>query len=227
MRDVHAGERAGDGALATVVELLQRGGDGLDQEPSRPLATARLIAVGAAGLFLFGAANGLAQGGAQVALAAIKLTLVGAFAFALCAPSLLVLTTLDGASFGPRAFFQLLARGWAVSGVALAALAPIAFLFATSSRYLGSVVLAATSFSVCAALLTRRLLRTAGIGGTAAGFWVALLLVVSWQAATLARPVLVRAAAEPLWGFERRSFLEQLGQATRVRLDVSPSSTEP
>lgn len=216
------------GVLTTVVELLQHGAVGLDEEaPTKRLGSGRLAAVGAGGFFLFGAANGLAQGGAQVAVAAAKLTLVAAFAFALCAPSLVVLTALDGARFGSRGFGRLLVRGWAAAGVALAALAPIAFLFASSSRYLGSVVLAASIFSAVGAVLTRRLLLAAGVGGAAAGFWTALLLVVAWQSATLARPVLVRVADEPLWGFERRSFLEQFSLTTRIRLDAVTAAPAP
>lgn len=206
--------------LQSVVRLLQCGGERLgDPAPPPELAALRLLALGIAGTALFGAANGLAQGGAMVVVAAAKCVLVAAFALLLCAPSLLVLTALGGTTWSDRAFARALVRFWAVAGVGLAALAPISFLFASSSRYLGSVVFTAVAFQVAALLLGRRLLDAAGAGGAASGLWIALVLAVVFQATTLARPMLFRAEGERLWAFERRGFLEQLGEAAEIRLD--------
>ena len=207
--------------LQSIVQLLQGGGDDLEtDEPPAGLDGARLALLGAVGVALFGAANGLAQGGATIALAALKAGAIALFALLVCAPSLLVLAALSGTAWSDRAFVRALLRFWAVVGVALAALAPISFLFASSSRYLGSVVLTAVAFQVVAAVLGRRLLVTAGASGAASGLWVVLVLVVAFQATTLARPVLFRVEGDRLWAFERRGFLEHLSQVSEVRLDA-------
>jgi hypothetical protein len=207
------------------VRLLQSGGEGLEtDEPPAGLDAARLAALGIAGTALFGAANGLTQGGATIALAAGKAVAIALFALLVCAPSLLVLAALSGTTWNDRAFARAFLRFWAVVGVALAALAPISFLFASSSRYLGSVVLTAVAFEVVAVLLGRRLLAAAGASGAASGLWIVLVLVVAFQATTLARPVLFRVEGDRLWAFERRGFLEQLNLATEVRLDGGRSA---
>jgi hypothetical protein len=213
-------ERSAGSVLQTVVRLLQSDAGALDGERlPEELGAGRLLLLGAAGLALFGAANGLARGGAMIAVAAAKCVAIGAFALVLCAPSLLVLAALAGATWSDRAFLRTLRRFWAVAGVALAALAPVSFLFASSSRYLGSVVLTAAAFEIAAVLLGRRLLLAAGVSPSAGGLWAALVLVVVFQATTLVRPVLVRGEGRPLWVFERRGFVEQLGEASGIRLD--------
>lgn len=213
------GESNPRGSLERLTRVLQDGGAAIesDQLPAE-LRSARLLLLGAIGIALFGAASGFAGGGRQIAVAAAKHLLVAAGSIALAAPSLLVLSALDGAIWPGASFGRALVRVWAVVGIGLAALAPIVFVFASGSRLLASVVLLSVASLFLAALLARRLLRSIGVRGITAGFWLVLLLLVVFQGATLARPILVRGPGEPLWTDERLGFFEQLGRSCKVRL---------
>lgn len=112
----------------------------------------------------------------------------------------------------------------------LVALAPISWLFSVSSRSLLAVTLLHATVWMVALLFARRRLR-AGLppaARLAGGVWLFLFLLVSFQMATQLRPVLYRAAGEPLFAEEQRFFLQHMAETADVEpVDVEPADVEP
>jgi hypothetical protein len=213
------------GSLATVARLLHRG---LRTNPDGAPRDRACLGLGATGLALFGAALGFYQGGLRILMAAAKVTLVGGFSLVLLLPSLFLVTALAGVEWSGGRFARVVVRYWAVVGLGAAALAPMAFVFAASSRHLSSLVVWSTSFVLVLLLLGLRLLDGLEAAKGALRLWSLLAALVVLQAATLARPVLWGAPGEPEWTAERRSFAQQFGIARRIVLasDADQSGAE-
>jgi hypothetical protein len=167
----------------------------------------------------YGAAGGLYQGGAQVALAALKAPLIVAGSVLLCLPSLYVFASLGGAAVdGAR--LRLVACGLlGLIGLLLAALLPINWLFSVSSRSLGFLVsLHLLAWVVTLGFAAAFLTRVIPERGARAGLllWVLLVSVVSLQVTTMLRPVLWRTPGGPMLERSRLSFFEHLQQVGKV-----------
>lgn len=189
----------------------------------RPAGGGMLTFLGLLGFALYGAAAGMFQGGTQIALAAAKAPGIAALTLLLCCPSLYIFGALAGARWTPAAFRAVAAGLLATLGMLLGGLLPIAWLFSSSSRYLGTVVwIHVLLWSVALALAYRFLsgaLRELGARG-GAFLWLGLFLIVSFQVTTLLRPVLWRPVGEPIHRFgEKKSFFENLGDV----FDVEPT----
>ncbi|HET9314364.1 MAG TPA: hypothetical protein VFQ51_02200 [Vicinamibacteria bacterium] len=177
---------------------------------------AAMVLVAAACAVAYGATAGLYQGGAQVALAALKAPLIVAGSIALCLPSLYVFAGLGGATLDGRRLRAILCGLVGLMGLMLAALLPISWLFSVSSRSLGFlVILHLLVWGVALWFGGAFLLRVVPEAGARSGLvlWVMLVGVVSLQVATTLRPVLLRAPGAPLVERGRLSFLEHVGRA--------------
>ena len=110
-------------------------------------------------------------------------------------------------------------------GILMLGLVPIVWLFSVSSRSLGFVtVLHAVLWMVIVGFSARFLslaLRESG-GQSSPALWVVLFIVVSFQVATVFRPMLWIQPGEPLFRSEKMFFLEQFG-----RIIDMPSQDQP
>ncbi|HXU45399.1 MAG TPA: hypothetical protein VN783_07730 [Thermoanaerobaculia bacterium] len=196
-------------------------------ESSAPLV---LLAGGLVGFALYGAAAGFFQGGTQVAIAAWKAPAIALLSLLLCLPSLYVFGALAGARWTPKTFVAVAAGLLATLGLLLAGLLPIGWLFSSSSRYLGMVTWIHVLLWLVALGLAFRFLGGAlrALGARGGTFlWLALFALVSFQVATLLRPVLYSKPKEPLLRLgEKKSFFEHLGDAFKVELE-EPKPAKP
>lgn len=186
---------------------------------------ARLAAGCLAAMALYGGAAGLF--GSEPWLAAWKAPLIVALSVLLCAPSLYVLAGLVGRQMPPREFAGALCGFLATLGLLLLALMPIAWLFSVSSRSLTFVVWLHALLWILAVLLAVRFLARvfAGNGGTLF-LWVLLFLLVSLQAATVLRPVLVRVPGAPLFAGGKLFFFDHLGEISRAERAAEEAAEE-
>lgn len=164
----------------------------------------RAFMTGVAGHALFGLAAGFFAGPLVALMDAIKGVGIAFFAFALCIPSLYVFSCIAGTTLS---FVQLLTAGGAclaMSGLLMAALAPVLWLFAVSSASVAFVTVLTFALAFVAAFFALRpakALMTTGALRSTAGMriWFAILVVVSLQMVTLLRPMLAvrKPFAEP------------------------------
>jgi hypothetical protein len=161
----------------------------------------------------YGALAGFFEGGGAVALAALKLPLVGVVALVLCLPSFVVFLMVAGEERRPRELAAAAAGFAAVVGLFLLALGPVAWLFSVSSRSLGFVVVLHVMVLVTALgfglRFVRQVLGTRG-GRRAAVLWTAMLFVVVLQVAAYLGPVL--GADGSVLELRRESFLARFGR---------------
>ncbi len=199
----------------------------------RPAGGWMLTLLGLLGFALYGAAAGMFQGGTQIALAAAKAPGIAALTLLLCCPSLYIFGALAGARWTPATFRIVAAGLLATLGFLLGGLLPIAWLFSSSSRYLGTVVWIHVLLWIVALALAYRFLSGAlrELGARGGAFlWLCLFLIVSFQVTTLLRPVLWRPEGAPLHRFgEKKSFFENLGEAFKVEpaAKVKPAKAAP
>jgi len=164
----------------------------------------------------YGAATGFFQGGAQIAIAVLKVPLIILASLALCIPSLYVFTALSGTELDVRGFTRALAGFAGIAGLILIALMPVIWLFSVSTISLVFVVwLHVFAWAVALTFGRQFLLRAFGAGNRAAGLWIALVLLVSLQMTTYLRPVLWRQAGEPLFAKEKLSFFSHLAEVAK------------
>ncbi len=197
----------------------------------RPTSDVALALCGFLGFAAYGAAAGLFQGGAQVAIAAWKAPAIAALTTLLCVPSLYVFGALGGARWTVPAFRATVFGLLGTLGMLLGGLLPIAWLFSSSSRYLGTVVWIHVLLWIVALGLAFRFLTGAfrELGARGGSFlWILLFTLVSFQSATLLRPILWRPAGAPVLRLdEKKSFFENLGDAFRVKpLETQPTRSE-
>jgi hypothetical protein len=212
------------GALAAFDELLKEPQQLVRRAAAGgPPSPAPWLVAGALACFaLYGAVAGLFQGGAQVAVTALKAPLVIAMSLALCLPSLYILTALAGVALPRRLFASLVAGFAGTLALLFVALLPITWLFSVSSRSLTSAVwLQLIAWVVAAAFGVRFLGRalTERGGRRVVALWFCLFLLVSFQVATYLRPVLWRAPGAPLFAPGKMSFFEHLGTVYQFEED--------
>lgn len=194
--------------LTRPLAFLDRTRNGGEASPLRLLAASALCYA------LYGAAAGFFQGGDQILVAALKAPLIIFFTLLLCLPSLYVFSAVAGAEWTRRNFAVLLAGFAATLALVLLALLPINWLFSTSSRRLGGAAFFQFVLWLLALGLAWRFLRHGLKASGARGgliVWLVLFCVVSLQAATFLRPVLLRKPGVPLFVSGKKSFLEQIG----------------
>ena len=179
-------------------------------------APGRLFAGALLCYVLYGVAAGCFAGGSAIVLAAAKTPLVIGFTLLLCLPSLFVFGAMAGIEWTWRKLL-VLASGFAGSlGLLLVGLLPIAWLFSVSSRYLVTAVWLHILLWLVALVFGWRFLRAAlrEFGARGAMLpWLLLFCLVSFQVATVLRPVLSREPGEPLFSGAKMSFFENLGRA--------------
>ncbi|HSB64896.1 MAG TPA: hypothetical protein VLJ18_12055 [Thermoanaerobaculia bacterium] len=178
------------------------------------LPSLRLLTGGAVCFVAYGAAAGFFQGGAQVGLAAMKAPLIVLASLLLCAPSFFVFGSLAGADLSGRQVAGLLSAFGGMLGVLLLGLLPIAWLFSFST----SSLIFATWLHVLAWAIALwfgwrffTLAFPRAPARNVAFLWTVLFTVVSFQMATILRPVLYRAPGTPVVETGKLFFLEHLG----------------
>jgi hypothetical protein len=201
------------GILSTLDELLRRPMAGFVRArsgaPVGPWAL-RVCAGSIVCCVLYGAAGGFFQGGAQVAVAAIKAPLIIVLSAALCMPSLYVLSTIGGAALTRERFVVTLAAFFGLLGLILVALLPIEWLFSVSSRSLAFVVWLHVALWGLAVSFGGRFLRAAlpELSGGVVLLWLMLFCVVSFQVTTFVRPTLWRAPAGAVFEDGKLFFID-------------------
>jgi hypothetical protein len=201
------------GILGTLDELLRRPMAGFVRArsgaPVGPWAL-RVCAGSIVCCALYGAASGFFQGGAQVAVAAIKAPLIIVLSAALCIPSLYVFSTLGGAPLTRERFVVTLAGFFGLLGLILIALLPIEWLFSVSSRSLAFVVWLHLMLWGLAVAFGGRFLRAAlpELSRGAVFLWLMLFCVVSFQVTTFVRPTLWRAPAGAVFEDGKLFFID-------------------
>ena len=208
--------------VAALDELLKRpaiavgrGGSAEAGRMSAYLGGAGLIAA-----MVYGLAAGFFQGGTSLLVAMLKAPLVLATSVLLCLPSLYITSALLGAHLTPRRFWLAVAGFAGMIGILMLGLVPIVWLFSVSSRSLGFVtVLHALLWTLIVAFSARFLslaLRESGAQSPPV-LWVVLFLVVSFQVATVFRPMLWIGPDARLFQSEKLFFMEHFSQIMRMR----------
>jgi hypothetical protein len=208
------------GVIGTLDELLRRPTAGTERAQSGAPVLAwscRVLAGSVACSALYGAASGFFQGGTQVAIAAVKAPLIVLAAAALCVPSLYVFSLLAGASLTRERLAVVLAGFLGLIALVLVGLLPIEWLFSVSSRSLSFVVWLNLILWVMALVFGGRFLRVAlpEMPVSAVLLWLGLFCVVSFQVATLMRPVLWRTPGAPIVERGKLFFLDHFSDVQK------------
>ena len=183
-----------------------------------PVAALFWLVAGFAGLAVFGIAVGLFGGRTVAAMDALKMPLVGFCSLLLCLPSLYVFSCVTGM---PLSLAQTLALGsacFAMMGLILVGLAPVAWLFAVSTSSFAFVVMLTFFLWLIAIGFTGRFvekLRSAALFQRQAGLklWFVILLLVTLQMTTCMRPMLAKPGARGWWTSEKQFFLSHFVHA--------------
>jgi hypothetical protein len=208
------------GTLGAFNELLRqpeaavtRAAQGAGAGASRRLLVGSVLAY-----ILYGAVAGLFQGGAQVAIAALKVPLIILASLVLCAPSFYVFGTLAGAELSGRRFLGLMAGFGGMLALILMGLLPVAWLFTVSSSSLLFVVFVQVLVWSVALAFAFRFLLSAMAEPRARGalvLWILLFAIVSCQFTTYIRPVLWREPGAPMVETGKLFFLEHLAEVAK------------
>ena len=164
---------------------------------SKNLATesAKMLAAAALCYAAFGLAVGF-FGGAQVALTAVwKAPLIAICSMLLCFPSLFVFTAVSGSPLTLGRAFALGSACLAMTGLILVGLAPVAWLFAVSTKSLGFVVVMAFIIWLVSLPFVTKFLRHSSETGLlqrseGLNVWFIIFVVVTLQMTTVMRPIL-------------------------------------
>jgi hypothetical protein len=203
--------------LAALDELLKRPAITVGRATSAEAGRMSLY-LGGAGLaasMVYGLAAGFFQGGASLLLAMLKAPLVLVVSVALCVPSLYITSALLGAHLTARRFWLAVAGFAGMIGILMLGLVPIVWLFSVSSRSLGFVtVLHALLWTLIVAFSARFLSLALRESGAQAGphLWVLLFVIVSFQVATVFRPMLWIGPEARLFQSEKLFFLEHFSR---------------
>ena len=206
------------GLVAAVLKDPARVAAAIANREKLSAAILLLLGAGLAGHAVFGIAVGLFGGWPVAAMDAVKMPLVGLGALLLCFPSLYVFSCVAGM---PLSILQTLALGsacFAMLGLILVGLAPVAWLFAVSTSSLGFVAMLAFLLWLVAIGFAGRFvdkLRAAPLFQRQAGLklWFAILLLVTLQMTTCLRPMLAKPGARGWVTSEKQFFLAHFGQA--------------
>ena len=188
---------------------------GLFDHDDVPIPASRLAAW-SSGIIAFGFALGTYAGLADAMRAAGKTPLVFLRLVRITILTLAVLIPLTGGSFSVRRATYLVLLTTAYLGALLLALAPVMWLFAASSWYLGWRVVVAVGLGAVSLLVAGyRVVQPAPSERKAYVLWALLLIPVTLQMATTLRPVVTPLAPE---GSSRMFFLEHFGKVSGFRL---------
>ena len=178
-------------------------------------AATALLAVAIACHAVFGLAMGLFGGWPVAAMDMVKIPLVALGSLLLCFPSLYVFTCVAGAPLSLAQTFVLGCSCLAMVGLILVGLAPVAWLFAVSTKSLSFLTLLAFLIWLVAIGFAGRyvdklgahplLARQAGIR-----IWFLILILVTLQMATCMRPLL-STSDRGWWTSEKQFFLSHFG----------------
>ena len=203
---------APSGLVATLLKDPARIAQTLANPSTLPAAAVLWFATGLACHAVFGIAIGLFGGWPVAVMDAVKMPLVGLCSLLLCFPSLYVFSCVAGM---PLSLSQSLALGgacFAMTGLILVGLAPVAWLFAVSTSSFGFVVVLTFLLWLVAIGFTGRFtdkLRAAPLFQRQAGLklWFVILLLVTLQMTTCMRPMLAKPGERGWWTSEKQFFL--------------------
>ena len=203
--------------LQALDELLKRPAITVGRAAS-PEAGRMSVSLAAAGLgaaMVYGLAAGFFQGGTSLLVAMLKAPLVLATSVLMCVPSLYVTSALLGANLTARRFWLAVAGFAGMIGILMLGLVPIVWLFSVSSGSLGFVtVLHVVLWTVIVGFSARFLALALRAGGAQAPpyLWVILFVVVSFQVATVFRPILWIGPEARLFQSEKMFFMEHFSR---------------
>lgn len=168
-----------------------------------------LLVAGLASHAVFGVAIGLFGGWSIAAMDAVKAPLVGLGSLLLCFPSLYVFSCVAGAPLTLAQAFVLGCSCFAMVGLILVGLAPVAWLFAVSTTSLAFVAMLAFLLWLVAIGFAARYvekLRSSPLFQRQAGIklWFLILMLVTLQMATCMRPML--APSDNGWWTGQKQF---------------------
>jgi hypothetical protein len=179
-----------DALLKRPVQLIQYL---CETKSSRPAVLFTLAAVVA--FALYGLVIGTFCGGLQVLAAPLKTSLGGLFCAAICFPSLYIFTCLSGADVSLRGAAGVLAAIFALTGLLLLGLAPVAWVFSQSTEstaFIGTLHLIfwfiAAAFGLYLLEHMTRVLHVAE--GSHLKVWGAIYILVCMQMTTALRPII-------------------------------------
>ena len=206
------------GLVAAVLKDPARIAGAIANRENLSAASLLLLGAGLAGHALFGIAVGLFGGWPVAAMDAVKMPLVGLGALLLCFPSLYVFSCVAGMPLSIRQTLALGSACFAMMGLILVGLAPVAWLFAVSTSSLGFVAMLTFLLWLVAIGFAGRFvdkLRAAPLFRRQAGLklWFAIFLLVTLQMATCLRPMLAKPGARGWITSEKQFFLAHFGQA--------------
>ena len=218
------------GVGATIESLLRRPGQAVHELWQGGRAGQLMVSFGLVailGLLAFGLAAGSFAGGTQWWAAPLKITFGTLFAALICLPSLYIFLCLSGAEirFGTTA--GLLAGGVALTGILLAGLTPIVWVFSQSTgsaAFMGAMLIIAWLVALLAGLgFLRRGARWLGLSnGFHLQLWTLMFLVVTIQMSCALRPILGH--ADSFLPKEKRFFLAHWGEQLQAEGDRVPQA---
>lgn len=181
-------------AFAAIDEVLKRPYHFARRylDSGSPRTTANLVLASVALFAIYGLAVGFFQGGAALLLAMVKVPLLVLASYLITLPSLYIFSCLSGCDVRISRLATLLAGSAGMAGLFAVGMAPVAWLFGVSSASLSFMVIFHFGVWVVAAYLALRFLFLAFaemrdwkllLG------WSILFVVVTFQVATLLRPI--------------------------------------
>lgn len=202
---------------ATLLKNPLRISDDIASQKNLLRSSVLLLLVALACHVVFGLAVGLFGGWNVAAMDMVKMPLVALCSLLLCFPSLYVFTCVAGSPLSLAQTFVLGCSCFAMVGLILVGLAPVAWLFAVSTKSLSFVTLLAFLIWLVAIGFAGRFVdklgahplleRQAGIK-----LWFLILILVTLQMTTCMRPMLSRPAPETgWWTAEKQFFLSHFG----------------
>lgn len=202
---------------ATLLKNPLRISDDIAGQKNLLRSAALLLLVALACHVVFGLAVGLFGGWNVAAMDMVKMPLVALCSLLLCFPSLYVFTCVAGSPLSLAQTFVLGSSCFAMVGLILVGLAPVAWLFAVSTQSLSFVTLLAFLIWLVAIGFAGRfvgklgahplLARQAGIN-----LWFLILILVTLQMTTCMRPMLTLPSPERGWlTSEKQFFLSHFG----------------
>jgi hypothetical protein len=200
---------------STLLKNPQRISDAIAGQQNLLRAALTLLAVAIACHVVFGLALGLFGGWPVATMDMVKIPLVAICSLLLCFPSLYVFTCVAGAPLTLAQTFVLGCSCLAMVGLILVGLAPVAWLFAVSTKSLSFVTLLAFLIWLVAIGFAGRYVDKLGIHPLfqrQAGIklWFLILMLVTLQMATCMRPMLTK-PEKSWWTGEKQFFLSHFG----------------
>ena len=199
------------GPIAALLKNPRRIADSIANRDGLLAAALALLAAGALCHAVFGLAVGWFGGWPVAAMDAAKMPLVGLCSLLLCFPSLYVFSCVAGT---PLSLSQALVLGcscFAMVGLILVALAPVAWLFAVSTTSLSFVAMLAFLLWLVAIGFAARFVEKLKANAlfqrqTGIKLWFFILMLVTLQMATCMRPMLSQ-SDDGWWTSKKQFFL--------------------